>query len=115
MTHSNSTVDKKRRHFRGALLWRYWRSFFTVIRIVYFWLFKDYRRFPWRSFVALALVLVYVVIPIDLIPDIIIGVGWLDDVFFVTLLPFLFRKDVETFYAWKLVEKEQKTQKQSSK
>ncbi|MCH8554696.1 MAG: DUF1232 domain-containing protein [Schleiferiaceae bacterium] len=113
MTHSNSTVDKKRRHLRGALLWRYWRSFFTVVRIVYFWLFKDYPRFPWRSCVALALVLLYVVNPIDLIPDIILGIGWLDDAFFVTLLPFLFRKDVETFNAWKLAKTEKTSSKQS--
>jgi len=37
------------------------------------------RRLPWRARAPAALALAYVASPIDLIPDIVPGIGWLDD------------------------------------
>jgi len=42
-------------------------------------------RVPMRRKALLGAVLMYVVSPIDLIPDVIVGVGWIDDVVLVAL------------------------------
>lgn len=46
----------------------------------------DYKELPWPSIAAIAAAIVYVVSPIDLIPDFIIPVGWTDDIVVVALV-----------------------------
>lgn len=42
-----------------------------------------YRPVPWSAFAAMALALAYLVMPFDLIPDMLVVVGLLDDVLIV--------------------------------
>ncbi len=46
----------------------------------------DYKELPWRSIAAIAATIVYVVSPVDLIPDVLIPIGWTDDMVVVALL-----------------------------
>ncbi|MFN2745948.1 MULTISPECIES: YkvA family protein [Bacillus] len=62
--------------------------------ILFFSAFKAWRKgeyplFPKRTIFLAALAFIYVLSPIDLIPDIIAGAGWLDD---AAVLAFLFRQ-----------------------
>ncbi len=45
-----------------------------------------YRRLPMRTIWTIVFALLYIVGPFDLIPDIIPGLGWLDDAFVVGLV-----------------------------
>lgn len=47
---------------------------------------RDYKEVPWPSIASIAVALVYVVSPIDLIPDVIVPVGWTDDMVVVGLV-----------------------------
>lgn len=60
----------------------------------------QYRAIPWQSLVSIVGVLIYIVNPIDLIPDLLPLVGLADD---VALTLWLFRslgKDLEAFETW---------------
>ena len=63
--------------------------FSTDIRLM-FSLLRDYwngryRQIPWKSVAAIAGALLYVLNPLDLIPDVLIGFGLLDDAGVVAL------------------------------
>jgi len=70
-----------------SLLRDYWRG--------------DYRAVPWKSIAAMAGALIYVLNPIDLIPDIIFGFGFLDDAGVVALCLKLVEADLHRYAAWK--------------
>jgi uncharacterized membrane protein YkvA (DUF1232 family) len=49
-------------------------------RVALVWELATDRRMPWRARAPAMLALAYVASPIDLIPDSLPGIGWLDDV-----------------------------------
>jgi uncharacterized membrane protein YkvA (DUF1232 family) len=60
----------------------------------------DYRKVSWESMVVVVGAVLYVVSPIDLIPDMLGGAGLLDD---ASVLAFAYRKvhkEVEAFLEW---------------
>ena len=61
----------------------------------------EYREVPWGIIVSIVVVLIYILSPIDLIPDFIPGAGYIDD---VGLLGFVWKfisYDVEKYCQWK--------------
>lgn len=60
----------------------------------------NYRDVPWKSIAAIAGALLYVLNPLDFIPDIIIGFGFLDDVGVVALCLNLVESDLHKYAAW---------------
>lgn len=81
------------------------RRFTTDIRLMFslirdYWR-GDYRAIPWKSIAAIAGALLYVLNPIDLIPDIIFGIGFLDDAGVVALCLKLVESDLHRYAAWK--------------
>ncbi len=61
----------------------------------------EYREVPWETILTLVAVLIYVVSPVDIIPDAIPVAGWLDDGWVMTrLLPAL-SKDIQKYKEWK--------------
>lgn len=47
---------------------------------------ESYRRSPWGAAISLIAALVYGVSPVDLIPDIVLLLGWADDAVVIPLL-----------------------------
>lgn len=60
-----------------------------------------YRDIPWKSIAAIAGALLYVLNPLDFIPDMIIGIGFLDDAGVVALCLKLVESDLHKYAAWK--------------
>ena len=84
--------------------------FSTDIRLM-FSLLRDfwngrYRQVPWKSIAAIAGALLYVLNPLDLIPDIIVGFGLLDDAGVVALCLKLVESDLHRYAAWKELDAE---------
>ncbi len=70
------------------------------IRLLRSYLKKEYTKVPWRSLVMILAAVIYFVNPMDVVPDFIAGIGYLDD---ATVLALVFRnvkKDVEAFKEW---------------
>jgi len=61
----------------------------------------SYRDVPWKSIAAVAGALIYVMNPLDFIPDLIIGFGFLDDAGVVALCLKLVESDLHKYAAWK--------------
>lgn len=61
----------------------------------------SYRNVPWKSIAAIAGALLYVLNPLDVIPDLILGVGFVDDAGVVALCLKLVESDLIRYAAWK--------------
>lgn len=60
----------------------------------------NYREVPYWAISASALALLYVLNPIDIIPDVIPGVGFLDDATVVAFCLSLMEKEIDRYKAW---------------
>jgi uncharacterized membrane protein YkvA (DUF1232 family) len=73
------------------------RDAFRMIRVMFA---GQYPGRPWRSIGLLAVLIIYIVSPIDLIPDYIPVVGVIDDLAMVGFFLRALHKDVQRFRAW---------------
>lgn len=62
---------------------------------------QEYRLAPVGTMVAVVIALLYWVSPIDLIPDMVPGIGYLDDAMVVTLCWKMVEADVEAYDEWR--------------
>lgn len=59
-----------------------------------------YKKFPWKSVLGIIAAVLYVITPLDLIPEFIIGFGFIDD-FAVSLLAMkAIDMDIEHYKMW---------------
>ena len=65
-----------------------------------------YRSIPWKSIAAIVGALIYVLNPLDLIPDLILTIGFVDDVGVVALCLKLVESDLHRYAAWKELQNE---------
>lgn len=70
-----------------AMLGDYWRG--------------DYRAVPWLSIAAIAGALLYVLNPLDMIPDIIFMFGLMDDATVMAACLAMVQQDLEAYQAWR--------------
>lgn len=54
-------------------------DFHTMLRMARAWAVRDYRTVPWKTLVYIVAAIIYFVNPIDLIPDVLAGIGFIDD------------------------------------
>ena len=67
---------------------------------------KEYSDFPLGATIALIIIVVYSICPIDLVPDAILGFGQLDDVGVILACWKLIKSDVEDYRKWRDVTEE---------
>lgn len=91
---------KKADNVKGPFekIWQELQLMFGVIRS---WLKGEYREIPVGSIIAILGALVYFLSPIDIIPDVIPGVGYIDDVFVIGLVINQVRADLYKYKNWK--------------
>lgn len=77
-----------------------------LVRLIKAYASGEYRKLPWKSLLSIVGVLVYLVSPIDFIPDFLPIVGLTDDVALVFWLFKTLNDDLSDFSEW---EKENKT------
>ena len=58
------------------------------------------RTLPWRSAFYSVAALIYFLNPVDLIPDALIGIGFIDDVAVIGAVVNAIRKDLDGFVSW---------------
>jgi uncharacterized membrane protein YkvA (DUF1232 family) len=60
-----------------------------------------YRKVPWKAVAAVAAAAVYVISPVDLIPDFLVPVGWTDDLLVIALTWGLVKLELREYCTWK--------------
>lgn len=68
----------------------------------------NYREVPYWVISAAALALLYVLNPVDVLPDVIVGIGYLDDATVVAFCLKLIEKELEKYKAWQLAQESSK-------
>lgn len=84
-----------------------WRYLTALIRLTRAYFNKRYTDVPWQTIVLAIAALIYFVSPIDLIPDFIVGVGFLDDAAVISFVVASVKVDLDNFLEW---EDDQKMQ-----
>jgi len=82
---------------------------YTELGKVMFGMLKDYRKgvytnVPWFSISAIAFVLLYVLNPLDIVPDFLPGIGYVDDFALLTVTLRFIETDLHKYLDWKLEE-----------
>ena len=75
-------------------------DFLTLIRLVRAYTFRGYREVPLKSILAAVAAIIYFVNPVDLIPDFIPIIGYIDDAAVVGLALRFIHEDLENFRKW---------------
>ena len=86
---------------KGGPLAKFLSDVKTMLSMVKDYFQGNYKEIPWWSLAAVIAALLYVINPLDLIPDAIPGVGQLDDAAVVACCLTLVRVDLRNYQAWK--------------
>ena len=78
-------------------VWNSLMAFFRLIRAV---VRREYTEVPWQRLVLIIAGVLYFLTPLDLIPDFIIGVGYLDDVAVIAWVMKTVQTDLDAFLMW---------------
>lgn len=102
---TNKKLDeafKKASANKGKLeeVWNYLQLFFSISRD---YINGNYREVPKGSIIAIIGALIYFLSPIDLIPDFIPVIGYIDDIFVLGLVFSQVKSDLEEYEIWKNV------------
>ena len=73
----------------------------TMIDLVRDYVAGRYREVPYWAMGATALALFYVLSPVDVIPDFVLGLGYLDDAVVVSFALRLIEKELDRYKQWK--------------
>ena len=84
----------------GALA-KLWEDIKTMIALLGDYLSGDYKEIPWKVIAAIAGAIVYFVSPIDIIPDFIPVIGYLDDAMVIKLALDFAGDDLSLYRKWK--------------
>ena len=72
----------------------------VLIRMARSWALGDYSTVPWKTLVLLMGAIIYFLNPIDVIPDFVFGLGFIDDIAVVQFVVRSIREDLDAFLAW---------------
>jgi uncharacterized membrane protein YkvA (DUF1232 family) len=100
---TNKKIDeafKKASENKGKLgeVWNYLQLFFSIPRD---YINGKYKNVPTGSIIAIIAALLYFLSPIDLIPDFIPVIGYIDDIFVLGLVFSQVKSDLEEYEIWK--------------
>jgi len=96
---SNELLEKVS---KDGKLSKYINQIELLIRMLKDYISKDYSKLPWKTIASIAAVLIYILMPTDIIPDFIPFLGMADDIFILTAVWKLIEEDVQEYALWKL-------------
>jgi uncharacterized membrane protein YkvA (DUF1232 family) len=64
------------------------------------WARGDYKGLPWKTIVTAMAAVLYFLDPLDIVPDFIPGIGYLDDAVVLGFVVHSIRSDLEKYLEW---------------
>lgn len=99
LSHLASQVLKKLNHPKGAII-ELSDQIKVLVRMIRAYIKREYTVLPWESLLLMVASLIYFVMPIDLIPDFLIGLGFADDAALIGWTLKSIQHDLQQFEAW---------------
>ena len=100
-----SKRDEIEKKFSGdGPLGRFISDLKLLFSIVKDYISGDYRAIPYWSVAAIVAALIYVLSPVDLIPDVIPGIGLVDDAMVVGACLAMVEQDLHAYRDWKVAK-----------
>ncbi|WP_078381293.1 YkvA family protein [Sutcliffiella halmapala] len=78
-----------------------WTEIRILVNLASDWKKREYKDLSRFSIFLIFLTILYFFFPFDIIPDFLLGIGYLDDAVVVSFLYFLLGKEIEKYKAWK--------------
>jgi uncharacterized membrane protein YkvA (DUF1232 family) len=76
------------------------RDLLLLYRMLKAWTTGEYKAMPWKTIVLGLTAVIYFLNPLDLVPDFIPGIGYLDDAVVLGFVMNSIRKDVSRYQEW---------------
>jgi uncharacterized membrane protein YkvA (DUF1232 family) len=94
----DQAVDKAEKQ-KGKIekIWLELNQLFKMLRS---WVRGEYKKTPVKTIISIVAGILYFVNPFDLIPDFIIGIGYLDDIAVITFVYNSIKTDIKDFSDW---------------
>ena len=77
-----------------------WNDLMALCRMLKAWSKGDYRSVPWKTIVLSVATIIYFLNPLDLAPDFIPGIGYLDDAVVLGFVVNSIRNELDKFLRW---------------
>ncbi len=77
-----------------------WKDLKTMLRLVLRWGSRSYRQVSWTPLVLIVGALLYFVVPVDLVPDTLGALGFVDDVTVISTVVRRVRHELDRFRRW---------------
>lgn len=95
-------ADKKASEKGRGVLGEAWDALATCFRMIRAYARGQYRKIPWKTLVALVGTVIYFLMPLDFIPDILLGLGFADDAALILWMVKFFKSDMDRFLEWEV-------------
>jgi len=89
---------------KNGFLRQYWDDIKTSFALLRDWYMGSYRKIPFKMVASIAAAMVYLVSPLDIVPDWIPFGGLLDDALVLAAIFTLSRRDLEEYEKWRGVK-----------
>ena len=98
----NDLLDKaaKKADSRKGSLAEVWNSLMACLRLLRAYATGRYNDIPWGSLLSIIATVIYFVMPLDLIPDFLIGFGFIDDAALIGWILGSVKSDIDRFIEW---------------
>ncbi len=100
----NSALEKAEKHHDK--IQNFWRDLHDLICLVGAWWRGHYTDIPWKTICVAIGAIIYFINPLDLIPDGIPGLGYVDDAAVVGFVVVSIQQELETFRNWESCREE---------
>ena len=99
----NEAMEKVKKVSKGPVedVWENLLIFFDLLRD---WLKGNYKNVPLGSVIMITASIIYFLTPFDIIPDFIIGLGYLDDLSIISYTFKQIQADIDRYLVWKSVK-----------
>ena len=98
---------RKSQRYKG-LLKKCWDDLTALIRLVREYINGEYKDVSWETIVLSIAAIIYFINPIDLIPDFIPGIGFIDDAAVIAFTITSIHKDLNKFREWERTARKKK-------